>query len=88
MIQFTQEEILGFRKKAKQDPSIIDWLLEKTHLVRTKPLKIPDAGIADWGLYYYCSQCSVALVFDVDKQFEHLCPSCGKIHTGEPFDGA
>ncbi len=88
MIQFTHQEIEKFREKAKQDPRIIDWLLEQTKLVRNNELKIPDAGIANWGLYYYCSECSVELTFDFDKPTQHECPLCKKVHTGEPFDGA
>lgn len=88
IIQFTDQEIVKFREKVKKDSRIIDWLLGQTHLVSSNQLKIPDTGIANWGLYYYCSECSVELTFDYDKPVEHVCPLCEKVHTGEPFDSA
>ena len=88
MIQFTQQEILHFREKIKQDDSVIKRLLQETEEVRTHPLQIPHAGIARWALYYYCDDCSVSLEYKLEKPFEHRCPVCGKVYTGEPYDGA
>ena len=88
MIQFTQQEIERFRERLKTNADILTWLQEQVKIVVESPLKIPDKGIANWSLYYYCSDCSVELTYNFNKPHEHICPICHKVHTGEPFDGA
>ena len=49
---------------------------------------MPDKGVGDWALYYYCPQCSVPLEFHRQEKTNHRCPRCGNIYRGNPFDGA
>ncbi len=87
MIQFTAAEVQNFRAKAAKDDSIVQWLLTQTKFVREEPLNIPTAGLGSWNHYYYCDDCSVALKFDFYKPKEHVCPHCGKLYLGDPYDG-
>lgn len=90
MIQFTGEEIERLRKKAETARwgGVISELKDCTDEILQNPLRVPKTGIGNWTLYYYCPECSVQLVFDMDRQKEHRCPVCGKVFCGEPYDGA
>ncbi|PAW76994.1 MAG: hypothetical protein B9S32_12890 [Verrucomicrobia bacterium Tous-C9LFEB] len=37
---------------------------------------------------YFCDADGEKLQFDVQRPHEHRCPRCGKVHTGQPWDGA
>ncbi|MDF2596473.1 MAG: Heparinase family protein, partial [Clostridia bacterium] len=86
MIQFSEAEVKRLRAKAKKEPYVIALLQEQSKHIFKNPIIIPDKGIANWGLYYYCKKCSVALSFDRQQPFSHVCPSCNTVYTGEPFD--
>ncbi|MFI3226610.1 MAG: heparinase II/III family protein [Clostridia bacterium] len=86
MIRFTNEEIAKFRQKCQKDDSIVNKLKEQTTWVMENDILLPKEGIANWGLYYFCKECSVRLTFDITKPTEHVCPTCGKVYTGAPFD--
>lgn len=86
MIQFSEAEAKRLRAKAKKEPYIIALLQEQSQHIFKNPIIIPEKGIANWGLYYYCKKCSVALSFNRQQPFNHVCPSCNTVYTGEPFD--
>ncbi|RTE11225.1 heparinase II/III domain-containing protein [Paenibacillus whitsoniae] len=52
------------------------------------PLDIQDGEHGNWGHYYYCPDDAARLSFDLRRPLEHPCPVCGKVWTGEPFNGA
>ncbi len=88
MYQFTEREIEGFRRR--NDRGDMERLLEKEceEVLRHDTGDIPAEGIANWGHYYTCPECSVQLVFNLALPTEHVCPSCGRVFRGEPYDGA
>lgn len=90
MIQFTGEEIKKIRKRAVTEPwsGVVDKLKAEARDFCGRPLRVPETGIGNWTLYYYCPECSVQLVFDPDQEKDHQCPVCGRVFRGEPYDGA
>lgn len=88
MIQFTKEEMIDLRSKAEKRPEIIRWLKEENRDVFENDLRVPKSGIATWNLYYFCPECSVRLEWRMDSPEAHRCSECGRILTGEPYDGA
>ena len=86
MIQFTPKECLALREKAKSRPDIIEKLKAQTREIMERQVLVPQNGIANWKLYYYCPDCSVKLHFDWERPKEHVCPTCGKVLRGEPYD--
>jgi hypothetical protein len=86
MIQFTEKEISEIRNRAGKHPELLNSLKKETEDILQEELQIPDKGIGNWGLYYYCPDCSVKLIFDRKDKKNHRCPSCGRILTGEPYD--
>lgn len=88
MIQFTGEEVGKLRKKSKDYPCTIEKLKKGVEEVFKGELIVPKTGIANWTHYYYCPDCSVQLTHRRDSPKTHVCPSCGKAFTGEPYDSA
>ncbi len=88
MIQFTKEEQLKLKEKCKEKPYIIKRLKEMCLEVYESEMLVPKEGIANWGQYYYCPDCSVHLTFNRKSPFGHECPKCHKILTGEPYDSS
>lgn len=88
MIQFTDEERKRLRERSSRYPATIARLKKETEEIFKGDIIVPKTGIANWTLYYYCPDCSVKLDFDRNSPHEHRCPSCKKIFTGEPYDGA
>lgn len=87
-IQFTPKEIALIRQKSVQFPQTLQALKEKVREVFEGELIVPETGIGNWTLYYYCPDCSVQLLFDRNQPHHHICPSCGKDWTGEPYDSS
>lgn len=48
----------------------------------------PPIARSEWFHHYFCGNCGVALGFEFTEPREHVCPTCGKRHEGEPWDGA
>ncbi|MFP3904077.1 MAG: alginate lyase family protein, partial [Armatimonadota bacterium] len=46
-------------------------------------IEIPDEG-GQWSHWYTCEKCGVRLQTKSPK--EHVCPKCGKVYTGWPYD--
>ncbi|RRD96187.1 alginate lyase [Clostridiales bacterium COT073_COT-073] len=88
MIQFTQEKQDALREKAKKFPATLMQLKQEVKEVFENQITVPSSGIANWVLYYYCPDCSVALNFDWQKPDQHICPECGRVFSGEPYDSA
>ncbi len=88
MIQFTQLEIDNFRKKINTNKSIIENLKNTSALIYENDLQIQTTGLANWGHYYYCNDCSIKLTYNFFENKKHICPNCGKQYKGEPYDGA
>lgn len=86
MIQFTEEEINQLQSKAVKSDYIMELLKNQIKVVYEEPLLVPEVGIGNWSMYYFCKECSVQLIFDRKKPFEHVCPHCNKAYTGEPYD--
>lgn len=41
-----------------------------------------------WTHFYYCDDDGERLTFDPQRPTEHRCPTCDRVYTGEPKDGA
>ncbi|MDQ0899391.1 heparinase II/III family protein [Paenibacillus sp. V4I7] len=52
------------------------------------PIEIRAVERGNWGHYYYCPEDGARLSFDPQRPLQHPCPVCGKVWTGEPFNGA
>ena len=48
----------------------------------------PPKEQSEWTHHFYCDHDAVRLKFDIGKPAEHVCPQCGAVYTGEPWDGA
>jgi len=48
----------------------------------------PPLRCSEWGHYYFCNQCGVRLEFSITEPYRHICPACGKVFSGYPYDGA
>ena len=48
----------------------------------------PPTKQSEWTHHFYCDHDAVRLVFDLTKPAEHICPQCGAVYTGEPWNGA
>jgi len=46
----------------------------------------PPLGRTGWWHDYYCSKDAHRLTFDPDKPTEHVCPACGTVYSGTPYD--
>ena len=88
MIRFTEQEVLRLREKVKSNPAVIEELEKRCKTIFERPIKVPKKAVATWGGFYYCSEHSVGLIFDIDSPKGHRCPVDGKIFTGEPYDGS
>ena len=88
MIQFTDEERKRLRERSSRYPATIKRLKKEVDEIFNGEIMVPERGIANWTLYYYCPDCSVKLDFDRNSPHKHRCPSCKKVFTGEPYDSA
>lgn len=88
MIQFNDEERVGIRERSKRYPATIERLKRETDEIFQGRIIVPETGIANWTLYYYCPDCSVRLEFDRNSPYRHHCPSCQKVFSGEPYDSS
>jgi len=46
----------------------------------------PPLGRTGWFHEYFCDDDAQRLVFDPKKPTEHVCPGCGRVYTGAPYD--
>lgn len=88
MIQFNEAELETLKKRRQQFPQTIQKLKREVTEVLETPVMVPRSGIANWTLYYYCPDCSLQLRFERSRPHAHVCPGCGKVWTGEPYDSA
>lgn len=88
MIQFTKEETARLRKRKSMWPVAIERMKCEVRQLMEEPVMVPETGIGNWTLYYYCPVCSVLLEFDWHDGQHHRCPSCGRTFSGEPYDSA
>ena len=87
MIQFSDREIESFRSRPEKG-RMVKLLRELVSQFLSMDLRIPETGCADWSHYYYCPDCSVALIFDPASPLDHVCPSCGRHFSDEKMNGA
>lgn len=88
MIQFTAKEIETLRERAARYPRVVEKMRKQVQHLMDGPILVPETGIANWTHYFYCADCSVQLDFDRASEKAHVCPQCGRVYTGEPYDGA
>lgn len=88
MLQFTSDELKTLRCKAQRFPNAIASLEQACAEVLALPVQVPTSGVGNWFMYYVCPDCSLTLQFDRRKPHTHRCPGCGKVYTGEPYDGS
>lgn len=78
-------------RKVKEEPwaeAVVEALKKgfENHIEAWKAT--PPLKPSDWSHHYFCKECGVRLDVDFHKPNEHSCPSCGRIYSGEPYDGA
>ncbi len=88
MFQFNKEEIERIRNRGRKRPELIQSLKDSVKEAYENDPIVPETGIANWSHYYYCPDCSVQLIFEREEPKTHTCPSCGRVFTGEPYNGA
>lgn len=88
MFLFDKTEIEKLRKKAEQKPYVFSLLQKEAVYPVETNLIVPKVGRGNWGMYYCCAKDAHILKFDWQKPKEHICPVCGTVYSGEPFDGA
>lgn len=88
MIQFTEAEVRHLQQRGRLKPTAVEGLRQNVSEVMEAPVLVPETGIGNWALYYYCPDCSVRLEFNRDDRHHHRCPACGRIWTGEPYDSS
>ncbi len=88
MIQFSDLQIAELRRRREYFSGAIAKCRKEVEEIYQGEIIVSDSGIANWSLYYFCSECSVKLDFQRNMPTEHVCPSCGRVYCGEPYDGA
>ncbi len=88
MFQFNQQEVENLRRRAKENPEIVEELRSLADPILNTPVTVPTTGIANWVMYFFCPDCSIRLNFNRSEPHRHACPNCGKIFSGEPYDSA
>lgn len=88
MIQFTDSERVCLRERAAKSRGLIRKIRAGAETIYREPCLVPETGIGNWTLYYYCPECSVELIVDRHSPKEHVCPVCKKAYTGEPYNSA
>lgn len=88
MFQFNQQEAENLRRRAKENPEVVEELRQLAEPVMKAPVTVPKTGISNWYMFFFCPDCSIQLIFDRQKPHNHTCPHCGKTFTGEPYDSA
>lgn len=88
MIQFTSEEVKKLRSKSDAYPLTLEKLKRSVDEVFRGEVIVPKTGIANWTHYYFCPDCSVELIHKRNRPEHHVCPGCGKVFDGEPYDSA
>lgn len=88
MKQFTTQQLILLKKRAAQQPQVIEHLKAQNAVVLNSPVQVPETAIATWNLYYFCPDHGVRLVWDRDCATRHRCPVDGRLFSGEPYDGA
>jgi len=46
----------------------------------------PPLGKTGWFHDYFCGDDAQRLIFDPQKPHEHVCPGCGRVYSGAPYD--
>lgn len=88
MIQFTQKERDRLRGKAADFAGALGRVREQVKEVYEGAVLVPDKGIGNWSMYYFCPHCSLPLRFSREKSREHTCQKCGGTYRGEPYDSS
>ncbi len=88
MFLFKEDEVKRLREKATRQSYIFKILQNREEYPDERGYIIPAISKGNWGMYYCCPQDSHRLVFDWRKPSEHVCPVCGAVYSGEPYDGA
>lgn len=73
------------KKKAKKylwAKKQLEKIIRRADGILTETISIPSEG-AQWPGHYVCKKCNIPLKH---KDGRHVCPKCGKVYTGWPFD--
>lgn len=87
MIQFSESDVRRFREDPRKD-EMVAYLRGQVQEFLDHPILVPKSGIVNWGQYFYCPDCSVMLIHNLDSQHDHECPVCHKHFQDELKDGA
>ncbi|MBQ9409798.1 MAG: heparinase II/III family protein [Clostridia bacterium] len=88
MVMFSPEEIARLKRKLKLGGAPLDPLRKQCQERMRGEIHIPTSGIATWGHYFACASDGARLRYDYNCDRDFRCPSCGRIHNGEPYTGA
>ncbi len=80
----------GEIERAKQRAQKYEWARKQLDGIVSRgdkalalEVKIPDEG-GQWGHHYVCKDCGVGL--KTESPTRHVCPRCGRVYTGWPYD--
>jgi len=88
MFQFSPSDVQRIRKRAMVWPGALQSLKEKCAFFFTDGVKVPVGTKSTWVMFYECPKDSHKLVYDYAREGEYVCPICGTVYTGEPYEGA
>jgi len=88
MLLFTGDDIQRIKRKARQNPEMLEILRRKTDFFFQYGVKVPVGKQSTWVMNFMCPEDSAKLIYDYAQQFEFTCPVCGKVYTGDYYGGA
>lgn len=88
MLQFTQNDVQRIRARAVAWPDALAALKRQCAFFFTDGVKVPVGTKATWVMFFECPKDSHKLIYDYAKESEYVCPVCGTVYTGEPYEGA
>lgn len=88
MLQFTQQDVVSIRKRAKVNPQTLENLRRQCEFFFHEGVKVPQGTQSTWIMYYECPVDSAKLIYDYAKDNEYVCPACGRVYSGDPYSGS
>lgn len=82
----TRDQVPAILAKVNGDPgckAIYDGLKNRADSWLKRTPEFPDRG-SQWWHWYTCKACGARL--ETKSPTEHVCPDCGKVYTGWPYD--
>ncbi len=88
MLQFTPREAAVLSKRAGTQPAALEKIKAQCGFLFTQGIKIPVGTKSTWVMFFQCPKDSVRLCYDYAREKTYVCPACGGVYSGEPYEGA